>query len=159
VTLVNLDTQTNALRYLDDSLFFEHHCGRKLNQHASTRNTTRPLKEICHSESHAWSRLDLIPSLSSSIAITEASLYSLQTCIAELFNNIKDHTKYDIGSIFVQHFPKNNEITIAISDFGLAGASLHYLLNTVVNEFHGRVTIYSLKGIVTFLSQGNRMQA
>jgi hypothetical protein len=35
-----------------------------------------------------------------------------------------------------------------------AGVGLHYLLNTVVNGLRGRVTIYSLGGIVTFSLKG-----
>ena len=51
--------------------------------------------------------------------MTEASVYNLKTCLSELFNNIKDHTRLDIGSIFVQHYPTENRINISLSDFGL----------------------------------------
>ena len=44
---------------------------------------------------------------------------SLKACISELFNNIQDHTRYDIGSIFVQHFPNEQSVNVSISDFGL----------------------------------------
>jgi hypothetical protein len=39
--------------------------------------------------------------------------------MSEIFNNIKDHSRYDIGSVFGQHFQSKNIITIAISDMGL----------------------------------------
>jgi hypothetical protein len=46
-------------------------------------------------------------------------LYEVKTCLSELFNNIKDHTQFDIGSIFVQHYPNENRVSISLSDFGL----------------------------------------
>lgn len=191
VSLTNLSNYSDPLHYLDDSLFFEQHCGQKLRETACVRRTTLPLKAICHAESHAWIRLQLIPWMASSIGINEPSLYPLQTCISELFNNIKDHTMYDIGSVFVQHYPAKNEITIAISDFGRgipaavralipnlsdnqaiqtavqegfttrsvpnnAGIGLYYLLETVVGGLRGKVTIYSLKGMVQFENSGTK---
>lgn len=36
-----------------------------------------------------------------------------------MLNNIKDHTEFDIGSIFAQHFPNKKEVVISVSDFGL----------------------------------------
>jgi signal transduction histidine kinase len=61
----------------------------------------------------------LIPWLATRINITQASLYPIKACLSEIFNNIKDHTRYDIGSIFVQHFPNENRVLIAVSDFGI----------------------------------------
>jgi hypothetical protein len=60
-----------------------------------------------------------VPWLASGVGITESSLYSFKNCVAELFNNIQDHTQYDIGSIFVQHFPSEKCVTISLSDFGI----------------------------------------
>jgi hypothetical protein len=37
----------------------------------------------------------------------------------EIFNNINDHSMQKIGSIFCQHFPRENQVNIAISDFGV----------------------------------------
>jgi hypothetical protein len=104
---------------LDDSLFFEQHCGSKRRVAAAPRATTRPLKVIAHADSHAWLRLDLIPWLAGRLRITTASLYPFQNCIAELFNNIQDHTRYDIGTIFAQHFPKENRVYVTLSDMGV----------------------------------------
>jgi anti-sigma regulatory factor (Ser/Thr protein kinase) len=63
--------------------------------------------------------MDLLPWLASQLGISEASLHRFKNCAAELFNNIKDHTQFDIGSIFVQHFPNEKSVTIAMSDFGI----------------------------------------
>jgi anti-sigma regulatory factor (Ser/Thr protein kinase) len=117
--LRNTKKQTPPLFYLDDSLFFEQHCGSKLRPQASPRSTTRPLMRIAHKDSHAWLSTDLVPWLSARLSITPASLYSMKACVSEIFNNIQDHTRFDIGSIFVQHFPNEKEVTISVSDFGL----------------------------------------
>ncbi|MBV9568807.1 MAG: sensor histidine kinase [Hyphomicrobiales bacterium] len=118
VRFEGLTADSSALRYLDDSLFFEQHSGKKLNQAAKPRSTTRPLVQIANRESYAWLDLNLVPWLSSQTGIPESSFLRLRTCLSEIFNNIQHHTKYDIGSVFAQHFPTEGEIVIAISDFG-----------------------------------------
>jgi anti-sigma regulatory factor (Ser/Thr protein kinase) len=118
-TLCNCDINKDADRFLDDSLFFEQHCGSKLSATSTPRSTTRPLQRIAHADSHAWLGTNLIPWLSARISITQASLYPIKACLSEIFNNIKDHTRYDIGSIFVQHFPQESRVIVAVSDFGL----------------------------------------
>ena len=60
-----------------------------------------------------------MPWLAHRLSITKASLADIRSCISELFHNIEDHTEYDIGSIFVQHYPNESRVTISLSDFGL----------------------------------------
>ena len=112
------DTNKEVISFLDDSLFFEQHAGQKLSKSASPRSTTRPLVKVHAAESHAWLRLELIPWLANRLGTTKASLYPLQAGISELFNNIKDHSTLDIGSIFVQHFPRLDRVSISVADFG-----------------------------------------
>ena len=119
VTFINCDMNKAVIKYLDDSLFFEQHCGSKLSEQASPRSTTQPLVRIAQEDSHAWVETHVIPWLAGRLSITEASLYTLKACISELFNNIQDHTIYDIGSIFVQHFPAEKVVTVSVSDFGV----------------------------------------
>jgi anti-sigma regulatory factor (Ser/Thr protein kinase) len=61
----------------------------------------------------------LVPWLANRLSITKASLADIRSCISELFHNIEDHTEYDIGSIFVQHYPQEKRVLISLSDFGL----------------------------------------
>jgi anti-sigma regulatory factor (Ser/Thr protein kinase) len=119
VEFANVRIDSDPVRFLDDSLFFEQHTGSKLRPSASPRGTTLPLIKIAHKDSHAWLDLKFVPWLADRLAITQASLYIVKACISELFNNIQDHTQLDIGSIFVQHFPKEMRVTISVSDFGL----------------------------------------
>lgn len=118
VLLANHTSGSEALRFLDDSLFFEGVLGSRLNAWASPRNTTKPLVNVHHDESHAWLRMELVPWLSGRLNLTAASLHQFQVCISEIFNNIKDHSSLEIGCIFVQHFPNLHRVNIAVADFG-----------------------------------------
>lgn len=107
-----------ALRFLDDSLFFDMHIGRKINIYASPRTTTQHLRRVGHSESHSFIDMTLAPWLASAMQCTTASVHPFQACLSEIFNNISDHTERDNGGIFAQHFPNNREVKISIADFG-----------------------------------------
>jgi anti-sigma regulatory factor (Ser/Thr protein kinase) len=119
VQLINAQHNVDALRYLDDSRFFEQHCGAKLWAWSRPRSTTIPLQRIIPSHSHDWLEHTFLPWLSLRLGKTQASFYDLKTCISELFNNIREHTRLEIGSIFVQHYPKQDRINISLADFGL----------------------------------------
>ena len=114
-TFDHIDGNSQALRFLDNSLFFEQHCGSKVRATSSPRETTRPLLKIAQKDSHNWLEFNLLPWLAGRLSITPASLFSLKASVSELFNNIQDHTRYDIGSTF----QTVHEITISVSDFGL----------------------------------------
>lgn len=107
------------LRYLRDSLFFRVHIDGVVPNGEPCRATTRPLIEVKHQDSHSWLKLQLIPWVAAQANVNTASLYGLQSSMAEIFNNILDHSRHDIGSVFGQHFPQENLITIAVSDMGL----------------------------------------
>ncbi len=119
VSFCNTDETSQPIRYLDDSLFFEQTFGQKLRADASPRSTTQPLKKIAHKDIHQWLDFTLVPWLANRLSITKASLADIRSCISELFHNIEDHTQYDVGSIFVQHYPNQKRVTISLSDFGL----------------------------------------
>lgn len=112
------DARTEAIRFLDDSLFFEKHLGRKLNPAAKPRATTQPLIDVHHEESHAWLRIHMVPWLSDALGVAEEALDPFQVCVSEIFNNIKDHSALEIGSFFAQHFPRLDRVSIAVADFG-----------------------------------------
>ena len=119
ITPINLNGPGDAVRFLDDALFFEQHCGAKLRASACPRSTTRPLIRIAHERCHDWLESDLLPWLADRLSITRASLYGIKNCVAELFNNIQDHTQLEIGTICAQHFPRENMVYISLSDLGL----------------------------------------
>jgi hypothetical protein len=84
ITLTNCDITRAVIKYLDDSLFFEQHCGNKLLEKSAPRATTRPLCKIAHEDSHAWLEQKFVPWLAARLGITQASLYDFKACISEL---------------------------------------------------------------------------
>jgi hypothetical protein len=79
VSFRNIDNQSSpALHYLDDSLFFEQHYGKKVRESSAPRTTTRPLLRIAQKDSHAWLEANLLPWLADRLSITQASLHSVK---------------------------------------------------------------------------------
>lgn len=183
---------SEPIKFLDDSLFFEQHLGEKLNKWSSPRQTTRPLVEIRHTESHDWVRNSFVPWLSECSGIASHDLSELATCISELFNNIDDHTEYDVGSIFAQWYPKEERVIVAIADFGSGipstvrrvkkdlddvdailaafedgftsqstprnrGVGLYFLLQNVVENLGGKLSVCSAHGSISFEKDGDSL--
>lgn len=118
VWFVDLDIENPAIKYLDDSLFFEHQGGGKLDPRSACRNTTHPLKNVTQPDAHGWLEFEFIPWLSERSGLSTVSLAEVSSCIKEVINNISDHTANDEGYVFAQWYPKINEIIISIADFG-----------------------------------------
>ncbi len=119
VTFSNLNPISRpAIKYLDDSLFFEQHLGSKLNISSRCRPTTLPLKQVARSECHAWLEFEFLPWLINHSGLTKTSLAEVTACLKELFNNIDDHTEFETGCVFGQWHPKEKQIIISIADFG-----------------------------------------
>ena len=114
----NMNVRTPAIRFMDDALFFEQHMGKKLDPNSRPRRTTVPLIEIQRCESSVWLETQFLPWFSDCSNIPWHDLAELKTCLSELFNNIEDHTNYDVGSIFAQWYPQKERVQIAIADFG-----------------------------------------
>ena len=108
-----------AIRYLDDSLFFEQHLGKKLDQSAAKRDTTISLQNVKCQESYDWLGRVLISWLAARLNLTRESLTYIKVCLTEIFNNINDHSNENIGCIFAQYYPQKDRIHIAVSDFGV----------------------------------------
>jgi hypothetical protein len=108
-----------AIRFLDDSLFFEQHLRFKLNPAASPRATTRPLVHARHEQSQSEIRCHFVPWLQQRLGVSRATLHDLQVNLLELFNNIQDHSSLEIGCLFAQHYPNLHSVRVAIADFGV----------------------------------------
>lgn len=106
------------MAFLDDSMFFYKHLKRTLTPSASLRPTTRPLVDVSYEGSYQY--LDeTISWLAKKLSMTKKSLGDVRMCLEEVFNNIGDHSDENNGSFFIQQFPKENKVMIAISDFGI----------------------------------------
>lgn len=107
------------IKYLDDSGFFLKHLGYLLDESSRVRPTTIQLQNITYDNSYSWLKGKFIPWLSEQIKVKEKTLASIDICIGEIFNNIRDHSFEKIGCIYAQHFPNKNILTFSISDFGV----------------------------------------
>ncbi len=114
-----LNSREKAIKYLDDSLFFEQHLGQKLNPNSRCRPTTIPVRQVAKTDSYAWLEFDFLPWLIEKSGLTKSSLAEVKTCLQELFNNISDHTIHDEGCVFGQWYPNKKEIIISVADFGI----------------------------------------
>src|SRR5258708_1282873 len=70
-TLINCNINSDPIKYLDDSLFFEQHCSKKISEFSAPRQTTQPLLRIAHRDSHAWLEANFLPWLAARLRITE----------------------------------------------------------------------------------------
>ncbi|MCM3110696.1 ATP-binding protein [Lederbergia lenta] len=115
----DLSDQRHPGRFLDDSLFFEMHLGKTLRDNAFVRDTTLPLKHITTLGPSEWLDNTFIPWLSRTIGVIPINLATVKICMEEIFNNVSNHSDKDSGCIFAQHIPRNDEVLISISDFGV----------------------------------------
>lgn len=111
--------QKNPVKFLDDSEFFSIFLKNKLLPGSCPRETTIPLKLVKYDESYSWIENNLIFWLMQRLSLNKGALSNIKLCFLEIFNNIKDHSQYNIGCVFGQHFPKEHIVQIAISDYGV----------------------------------------
>lgn len=110
----------DAVKYLDDSLFFEQYYGEKLREDSDLRPTTIPLTLVAYEHSYQFLRGRFSNWLANRLEVTVESVDNIRISLEEIFNNIRDHAQENTGCIFAQHYPnKGNEVHIAISDFGV----------------------------------------
>jgi hypothetical protein len=134
VQFIGMNTSSLPIEYLDDSGFFQIYMGKPLRPSAFIRVTTVPIQRVAHSQSHFWLENKFLEWMSARLSMPKATLASIQTCMKEIFNNIKDHSGNDIGCIFIQHFPINKKIVIAISDFGIGIPTTIRRISPLLND-------------------------
>lgn len=110
---------TSSNKFLDDSGFFNHYLGKFVFDNHSLRNTTIPLELVASKDATSFLYFKLMPWIGREVGLSEDSLSAIRTSIEEIFHNIRDHSGVGIGCVFAQHYPRKNEIELAISDFGL----------------------------------------
>jgi anti-sigma regulatory factor (Ser/Thr protein kinase) len=113
-------SSSKAVKYLDDSKFFLDYLGEYLDETSSPRQTTVPLQRVAHQKSYGWLVSEFVPWLSSRLKMSEDSFSSIKTCLGEIFNNINDHAGegIEVGCFFAQHYPREDRVQVAVSDFG-----------------------------------------
>nr|WP_157058949.1 ATP-binding protein [Loktanella sp. 5RATIMAR09] len=119
VDFLGLDLENEAIKYLDDSLFFELHNQEKLSPDSACRDTTIPVRQLARRDSHGWLEYTFLPWLMEKTGLTKNSLAEVKSCLQEIINNISDHTDFEEGCIFGQWYPKTKKILITVADFGV----------------------------------------
>jgi len=110
----------SCIRYLDDANFFQHYLNYKLDNNSFIRRTTIALEKISIESSFEWIEYTLLPWLKRQIGLgRKVKLESFRICMMEIFNNISDHSSEHIACLYAQHYPRQKEIKIAVSDFGV----------------------------------------
>lgn len=107
-----------AMEYLSDCGFFANFGEPAIFKHPQLRSTTLALKEVETHQAYQWKQLELMSWLRKQTH-RQNEFSSIGVAIDEIFNNISDHSKENIGCIFGQFYPKTNQIVISISDFGV----------------------------------------
>lgn len=118
VVLRNYEHDRPALRFLDDIGFFFDHNGHRVRPFARQRATTCRLQEVHQTESIGWITGTFIPWFSHCAGRPPGALAGLRNCLVELFNNIRDHSSVEVGSIFAQWYPRKQSLKLSIGDFG-----------------------------------------
>lgn len=106
------------IAFLDDSMFFKHYLNETLDNEASLRPTTLPLADVSYDKSYQYLDNAMIW-LAGKLNLTKESLGDIRMCLEEVFNNIIDHSFEQNGHIFIQQYPSENKVMVAISDFGV----------------------------------------
>lgn len=112
------DKNRSAMEYLSDCGFFANFGEPAIFKHPQLRSTTLALKEVETHQAFQWKQLELMSWLRKQTH-RQNEFSSIGVAIDEIFNNISDHSKENIGCIFGQFYPKTNQIVISISDFGV----------------------------------------
>lgn len=104
-------------RYLFDSGIFDEFLSEVPRK--SRRSTILTLKDIGTEEYYQWHNITLLQWLRSCTNRYKNDFTAIKTTIEEIFNNIKDHSKVNSGSVYGQYYPKNDELVIVLADFGI----------------------------------------
>lgn len=118
VRFKNHTVQNQGTKFLDDSLFFKRYLGKKLFGESPVRSTTVPLNLIHSERAQQYLLETLMPWVGNAVGMSPESLAGVRVSLEEVLHNVQDHSGVKIGCTFAQHFPNQNRIQIAISDFG-----------------------------------------
>lgn len=105
------DKNRLAMEYLSDCGFFANFGEPAIFKHPQLRSTTLALKEVETHQAYQWKQLELMSWLRKQTH-RQNEFSSIGVAIDEIFNNISDHSKENIGCIFGQFYPKTKQIKL-----------------------------------------------
>lgn len=118
IDYLNYGVKSDGNKFLDDCGFFKRYIGKQVFSGAALRQSTLPLELIQHSRSFEWIHHKFSPWIEAKVGRTDESFTQIKTCLGEVFNNIRDHSGENVGSIFAQYYPNKKLVMLSISDFG-----------------------------------------
>jgi len=77
-----------------------------------------PLESITRAKSRPYVEAEFIPWLAGQTGYLIDHLSGLHGALAELFNNVEDHTEYDVGCLHARHYPEDKRVLVTVADFG-----------------------------------------
>jgi anti-sigma regulatory factor (Ser/Thr protein kinase) len=118
IEYLNYQLPSDGNKYLDDCGFFKKYLGEQVFPNSALRQSTLPLQLITHAKSLEWMEHKLTPWIENKVGRTGESFAEIKSCLSEVFNNIRDHSGENVGSVFAQYYPKTKTVMLSISDFG-----------------------------------------
>lgn len=108
-----------AMKYLEDTGFFKlYNFPEYSGRGAYLRSTTLGIQRIEYKNYSQWSENEFLYWLQKQTG-RKSPFTNIQVAVQEIFNNISDHSKVNMGCVFAQFYPKSNSINISFSDFGI----------------------------------------
>jgi anti-sigma regulatory factor (Ser/Thr protein kinase) len=109
---------TRVTRHLDNCHFFDQYLGHRVFESSATPQDVMPLMKIKGDGLTGYLYMKLMPWIASSVSLSDHALSGVRAALEEILHNVRDHSGVDAGCTFAQHLRRENEIRIAISDFG-----------------------------------------
>ena len=114
----NSEKHNKVINYLIDSYFFARKFDYLKTREPFNNLTILPLEQINFSKIFSW-KDDALDSWLKRNTNNNSSFSNVKTVVDEIYNNIKDHSTEEVGSIFGQFIPSKNILILCISDFGV----------------------------------------
>ena len=119
VVFRNYTYPTEGNKFLDDSGFFLRYIGETAFKGSKLRSTTLPLQMVTYDRSWSWIHNTFAEWIARRVGLSPKSFSSINVCLGEIFNNVRDHSGENIGCVFTQHYPQRGEVMLTVSDFGV----------------------------------------
>jgi anti-sigma regulatory factor (Ser/Thr protein kinase) len=116
-----------------------------------------PIRLIEYDRSHGYTNNELIPWLANKLGYDPRALATLGACFAEVFNNIRDHSSFNVGCSAAHYNGTTGEATICFSDFGVGiPARIRTAKPNIVISDHNAIVLACKEGFTTKTTPRNR---
>lgn len=131
--------------------------GHEKLQQTRTTDQFLPIRLVEYSRSHGYTHNDLVPWLAERMGFDPRALATLGACFAEVFNNIRDHSSFNVGCSAAHFNPAKREVTICFSDFGIGiPARIRTAKPNIRSSDHNAIVLACEEGFTTKTTPRNR---